>query len=49
MIAYSNVILFYKITGASGMPRPTKVYVIGTINYKFSAYCCQMGKSWINT
>ena len=23
MIAYGNVILCYKITGASGMPRPT--------------------------
>ena len=33
MIAYGNVILFYKITGASGMPRPTRAYDIGTINY----------------
>ena len=32
MIAYGNVILLYKITGASGMPRPTKVYIIGTLN-----------------
>ena len=25
LIAYGNVILFYKITGASGMPHPTKM------------------------
>ena len=48
MIAYGNVILFYKITGASGMPRPTKAYVIGTINYNFyvpPVVGCLLGRS----
>ena len=33
MIACGNVILCYKITGASKGPPPTLVYVNGTINY----------------
>ena len=33
MIACGNVILCYKITGASRGPPPTLVYVNGTINY----------------
>ena len=35
MIACGNVILCYKITGASRGPPPTLVYVNGTINYNF--------------
>ena len=44
MIAYGNVILFYKITGASGMPRPTMAYVVGTINYNLNEMFCILQK-----
>ena len=40
MIACGNVILCYKITGASRGPPPTLVYVNGTINYNLNRRCC---------
>ena len=38
MIACGNVILCYKITGASRGPPPTLVYVNGTINYNLTDF-----------
>ena len=44
MIACGNVILCYKITGASKGPPPTLVYVNGTINYNLPL-CDKMSNS----